>query len=99
MSGGGLTDYGGGIYMFEDWARTIRRHNPVLADMMGDMYELLRAYDYWLAGDCGTDRIDEVWNRFRDTWLKPDNPHIEETLRDAMEAIIGSWKHGSMGEY
>lgn len=96
MSGGGVSDVG--IYMFEDWARVIRPHNPLLAEMMFDMYEVIRAYDYWLAGDSGTDRVSKVWGEFRDKWLKEDTPQIEESLRQAMEDIIRSWKTGSMRE-
>lgn len=96
MSGGGLGDCG--PYMVEDWAGGIRPHNPVLADMMDDMYEVLTAYDHWLAGDCGADKVETEWGAFRDRWLDRDGPQVEGSLRQAMEGIIRSWRTGHTRE-
>ena len=48
MSGGGITDhcYAGGLYLIKDWANNVKMENPVLANMMEDMYEVLHSYDY-----------------------------------------------------
>ena len=47
MSGGALTDYGydGSIGYLTDWAKRIRTHNPMRADHMEGLRELLGRYD------------------------------------------------------
>lgn len=89
-----MTDYSGGLYALQDWARVVKRHNPVLADMMEDMYELLHTYDYWLAGDYGESRVEKDWAEFRDKWLTNDTANIKEVLMDNMRGMIESFEKG-----
>lgn len=87
-----------GIYMFEDWARIIRPHNPLLADVMFDMYEVIRAYDYWLAGDTGEDSVEKAWKLFRDKWVDVDDDVIVDILTERMVKLIESIEKGHQGE-
>ncbi len=92
MSGGGMTDhcYAGGLYLIKDWAIEVRRENPVLADMMDDMYDVLHAYDYYLAGDYGEDDVEDAWKKFADKWLSKDLEKLRPIIMKRCTEIIDS---------
>lgn len=91
MSGGGLTDYNGGsLWYMQDWARILKKENPLLAEMVLDLYDLLTTYDYYLAGDYGSDRTQKDWNKFREKWFNVDDEKVAVILREECERIIQS---------
>ena len=98
MSGGHLTDCTGGLYQLRDWADMIDPQNPVLADLLRDMYGLLDRYDYWMSGDIGAEDASEAWAAFRGKWLTDDTSHIEELLGKRMEDIMASFRRGYVEE-
>lgn len=92
MSGGGITDhcYAGGLYLIKDWAIEVRRENPVLADMMDDMYDVLHSYDYYLAGDYDEDDVEKAWQKFSDKWLSKDLEKLRPIIMKRCTEIIDS---------
>ena len=92
MSGGGITDdcYAGGLYLIKDWANKVKMENPVLADMMEDMYEVLHSYDYYLAGDYGEDDVEKAWTKFADKWLSKDLEKLRPIIMKRCTEIIDS---------
>ena len=94
MSGGGLTDYTGGLYQLRDWANTIELHNPTLSELLRDLYDLLHAYDYWLAGDYGSDDVEEAWKKFKVKWMDIDFEKIRPILMSRCVEIINSFEKG-----
>ena len=99
MSGGVLTDYGSSsISSIYDWARIIERENPLLAEQMRDLGELLGRYDYYLAGDIGEDSIQKAWEKYRTKWIEIDTEKVEQVMfekcLDLVDGMIkGFTKH------
>lgn len=69
MSGGALTDYRHNLYQLKEWACRIRPENPLLAEMMNDLYDLLGEYDMYISGDAGRDPVGRAWDGFRGKWM------------------------------
>ena len=92
MSGGGITDhcYAGGLYLIKDWANEVKMENPVLANMMEDMYDVLHSYDYYLAGDYGEDDVEKAWKKFSDKWLSKDLERLRPIVMKRCTEIIES---------
>ena len=92
MSGGGITDNCGvaGLYLIKDWANKVKMENPVLADMMEDMYDVLHSYDYYLAGDYGEDDVEKAWQKFSDKWLSKDLEKLRPIIMERCVKIIDS---------
>ena len=92
MSGGGITDdcYAGGLYLIKDWANKVKMENPVLANMMEDMYDVLHSYDYYLAGDYGEDDVEKAWKKFSDKWLSKDLEKLRPIVMKRCTEIIDS---------
>ena len=100
MSGGGITDhcYAGGLYLIKDWANNVKMENPVLADMMEDMYEVLHSYDYYLAGGYGEDDVEKAWTKFADKWLSKDLEKLRPIIMERCIEIIDSVLSGHVRE-
>lgn len=99
MSGGALTDYGGSsIYTLRQWAREIEIENPLLAEMLRDQYDLLVAYDYYLSGDSGHDRVEKAWKEFSEKWLSKDPEVLGELIMRRCERLVESTIKGYTGE-
>lgn len=93
MSGGGLSEYGETrLYIMDDWAKYLRLENPVLAELLTDLRKVLDAYDYYLAGDSGAERVEKAWQKFTEKWLSKDieklRPIIMERCREMIESLI-----------
>ena len=100
MSGGGITDhcYAGGLYLIKDWANNVKMENPVLADMMEDMYDVLHSYDYYLAGDSSAERVEKAWKKFSDKWLSKDLDKLRPIIMERCIEIIDSVLSGHVRE-
>ena len=100
MSGGGLSDYSENskLYMIEDWARFVRPENPILADLMTDLKKVLDAYDYYLAGDSGAERVEKAWKKFSDKWLSQDLEKLKPIVMERCREIIDSVISGHVGD-
>ena len=79
-SGGALTEYTHNLSDIKDWARQIERHNPLLAQQLDDMYDLLDRYDYYLSGDIGEDGIQKAWKKYCDKWINIDTEKVEQVM-------------------
>lgn len=90
MSGGGLTDYSGGLYNLEEWARVMESYNPLLSKQMYDLYDLLNRYDYYLAGDIGKDAIAEAWEKYRSKWIDIDTEKVVEIMFDKCLELVNT---------
>ena len=102
MSGGGLSEYGETrLYIMDDWAKYLRLENPVLAELLTDLRKVLDAYDYYLAGDSGAERVEKAWKAFSEKWLSKDieklRPIIMERCREMIESLIlGHMREGEI---
>ena len=98
MSGGALTDYGGGLYHLKEWSEKIRPVNPLLAEQLRDLYTLLDRYDYFLSGDIGEARLTEAWEAYSAKWLGITPEQMTETVvataRAEIEGYLQSLKLG-----
>ena len=94
MSGGALTDYGvNSLYSITNWAREIERENPLLAQQLRDLFDLLHAYDYYLSGDYGKVEIEKAWTKYREKWIKMDTDQVVQILFDkCLEMVDGAVK-------
>lgn len=92
MSGGGLSDWdeNSRLYIMDDWIRHVRSENPVLAEMMKDMKDVLHSYDYYLAGDYGSDSVEKSWKKFSDKWLSKDLEKLRPIIMERCVKIIDS---------
>ena len=100
MSGGGLSDWDDNsrLYIMDDWIRHVRQENPLLADMMVDLKKLLEAYDYYLAGDSGAERVENAWKKFSEKWLSKDLERLKPLVMERCRDLINSVISGHMGE-
>ena len=100
MSGGGLSDWdeNSRLYIMDDWIRHVRQENPLLADMMVDLKKLLEAYDYYMAGDSGVDRVENAWKKFSEKWLSKDLERLKPLVMERCRDLINSVISGHMGD-
>lgn len=100
MSGGGLSDWdeNSRLYIMDDWIRHVRQENPLLADMMVDMKKLLEAYDYYIAGDSGAERVEKAWAKFSEKWLSKDLERLKPLVMERCRDLINSVISGHMGD-
>lgn len=98
MSGGHLTENTGGLYQLDEWASSVEHENPVLAELLRDLRDLLDRYDLWLSGDIGSDGLRGDWAAFRDRWLSDDPVNIENILTSRMTAVLESFRNGHTTE-
>lgn len=99
MSGGGLSEYGETrLYIIDDWARYLRSENPVLAELLTDLRKVLDAYDYYLAGDSGAERVERAWKAFSEKWLSQDLEKLKPIIMERCRELIDSLLTGHMRE-
>ena len=100
MSGGGLSDWDDNsrLYIMDDWIRHVRQENPLLADMMVDLKKLLEAYDYYMAGDSGAERVEKAWTKFSEKWLSKDLERLKPLVMERCRDLINSVISGHMGD-
>lgn len=99
MSGGGLSEYGETrLYIMDDWARYLRLENPVLAELLTDLRKVLDAYDYYLAGDSGAERVERAWKAFSEKWLSKDLEKLKPIIMERCRELIDSLLTGHMRE-
>ena len=90
MSGGGLTGYEHDLYRLCDWANAVEKDNPLLAEQMRDMANLLGRYDYYLAGDIGNDAISKAWETYRSKWIQMDTEKVRQVLFEKCMDLVDS---------
>ena len=99
MSGGGLSEYGETrLYIMDDWAKYLRLENPVLAELLTDLRKVLDAYDYYLAGDSGAERVERAWKTFSEKWLSKDLEKLKPIIMERCRELIDSLLTGHMRE-
>ncbi len=69
MSGGALTNYEHNLFILGEWADRVEAENPLLAEHMRDLYDLLYKYDYYMSGDIGEDEVSKAWEAFHTKWF------------------------------
>jgi len=65
MSGGYLENY----YSLKEWASDVKNDNPMLQDLLKDLYEVLYRYDYYRCGDSSKEDYLKEWGTFSNKWL------------------------------
>lgn len=98
VSGGHLTENTCGLYQLEEWASQVEHENPVLAELLRDLRNLLDRYDLWLSGDIGADDVSADWGSFRDGWFSDDPGTVERILTERMTAVLESFRKGHTTE-
>ena len=91
MSGGALTDYCGGLTSMLDWAHKLERDNPLLAQQIRDLYVLLDAYDRYLSGDTGDERIEAAWGKYHEKWFKVTPEKLSEMILTDAKAEVDAY--------
>lgn len=81
-------------YWLGDWARQIEPENPLLAEQMRDMCELLGRYDYYLCDDIGKKEIEKAWTKYRDKWIEMDTERIETMMFEKCLEMVDSMIKG-----
>lgn len=94
MSGGALTDYHYDIYKLDDWADALDNENRLLADNMRDLSKVLTAYDMYLSGDWGEDRVEEEWEKYRSKWFHISNEDLQRFVSRLMDENVFAICHG-----
>lgn len=90
MSGGKLTDYQHDLYKLGDWADKLEKENPLLAQQMRDLLELLTAYDKYLSGDIDDKDIEGAWEKYRKKWIHMNDSTVVLTLFDACLELVNA---------
>lgn len=91
MSGGVLTDYHHNLYLLKEWAKRIEPQNPLLAEQLYDLHQLLSRYDYFLSDDIGEERIQEAWAEYRDKWLGIGSDKLREMVIAEAKARVDDY--------
>lgn len=91
MSGGVLTRYTHDLYRLTEWANSVERENPLLAEMLRDMNHLLDRYDYYMSGDIGQDSIRKEWGDFRSKWMLRSESSWNKVVIDRAKAEIDGY--------
>lgn len=98
MSGGALTDMEYDLFRLDDWAKKIDEENPLLAEHMHDLYNLLHVYDEYMSGDGDEESVENAWTEYRSKWLNVTSEqlegHIFENIRKEVESYIESFRLG-----
>lgn len=92
MSGGSIGDYG--YLSMGEWAAAVEPENPVLAELVRDMGDLLHDYDWYISGDTGRDDAEASWQAFKAKWLAGADiePIVRRILEDTEDSIIHGWR-------
>lgn len=106
MSGGALTGYEWDLGRLQEWAGKVEEANPLLAEQMGDLYDLLVVYDYYLSGDWSESTVGEAWGKYRAKWMGMDSEamvdHIVEKAKadflEYLESARLGYRPGREGE-
>ena len=98
MSGGALTNCEHNLFVLGDWADRVEAENPLLAEHMRDLYDLLYKYDYYMSGDIGKDEVFKAWEAFHTKWFcVPKDAmadHILSKVKAEADAYIDSIRLG-----
>lgn len=98
MSGGALTDYHYDIYKLNDWADALEKENRLLAENMRDMSTVLTAYDMYMSGDWGEERVEQEWEKYRSKWFHLTNEDLQKFISNLMDENIYGLCHGRKRE-
>ena len=91
MSGGAF-DYN--HFWLEDWAKLVEPENPLLAEQMRDLCELLGSYDYYLSGDTEGEEIEKAWIKYRNKWIDAPVDHVGKKMEDIYLEIANRIVYG-----
>ena len=87
MSGGHFDYADSRLY---EWSAKVRRDgNPLLADLLHDIGDLLHEYDWWQSGDTGREEWLGAWNGWQEKWMKGYVKEMAiDSVRDAFRQMI-----------
>ena len=85
----------GGHFDYDDsrlyeWSRQVRIDgNPLLADLLHDIGDLLHAYDWWKSGDSSRDDWLVAWEFWKKKWMDGNIADLTmDSIRDSMRQMI-----------
>lgn len=87
MSGGHFDYRNEDMY---DWEKKVREDgNPLFANLLHDVADLLHEYDWWMSGDTPRDKWLEAWARWKEKWMKGDETTITlDSMRDQIRLMV-----------
>lgn len=95
MSGGYLTDYGRySISAVDEWAEKIEPQNALFAEQLRAMRKMLDAYDLFMSGDIGEDKLTAEWTAYAAKWLDFDTKTVGELVKGILEKVAEGITNG-----
>ena len=87
MSGGHFDYADSNLY---EWSVQVRRDgNPLLAELLHDIGDLLHEYDWWQSGDAGRERWLKAWKCWQKKWMGGSvNEMAIDSIRDTLRQMI-----------
>ena len=63
--------------------------NPLLAELLHDLGDLLHEYDWWISGDTGRERWLEAWTNWQNKWMNGDSSELSfDAITDVLRQMI-----------
>ena len=83
MSGGHFDYMDRRLY---EWSSQVRMDgNPLLADLLHDLGDLLHEYDWWKSGDTGREKWLNAWDAWKKKWM---NGNVTDLTIDAVGDMV-----------
>ena len=73
-----------------DWSVQVRTDgNPLLADLLHDIGDLLHEYDWWKSGDTSREKWLEAWKGWQEKWMKGSvKEMVIDSLKDEIRLMV-----------
>ena len=87
MSGGHFDYMDRRLY---EWSSQVRMDgNPLLADLLHDLGDLLHEYDWWKAGDTGREKWLNAWDAWKKKWMNGNATDLTiDAVRDMVRQML-----------
>ena len=85
----------GGYFDYADsklyqWSAQVRRDgNPLLADLLHDIADLLHEYDWWQSGDSSRESWLKAWKHWQEKWMNGSVSEMAiDSVGDALRQMV-----------
>ena len=87
MSGGHFNYADSRLY---EWSQQVRRDgNPLLADLLHDLEDLLHEYDWWQSGDTGREKWLNAWESWQKKWMGGNPAEMTiDAIKDSVRQMV-----------
>ena len=87
MSGGHFDYADSRLY---EWSQQVLHDgNPLLAELLHDIGDLLHEYDWWMSGDTGRERWLKAWTGWQRKWMNGNAVELSvDAIRDVLRHMI-----------